>query len=148
LFKKTKTGYRYSPILIVGGSFVLSIVLGTLLFFAGGGEKLEQKFADKVSFYESIEEKKIKRWSMPEKGFLSGIIIKKEENIIIEDLNGKQWEIDFSEAEVKKRLSLKKDEKIKIIGKILEDNIFVAEEIRPWKGRMRQGRRQNNEIHD
>ena len=53
----------------------------------------------------------------------------------------KEWKIDFTNALVRGRMPLNKGEKIKIIGKISEGNIFVAEEIRPWGG----GRMRSNE---
>ena len=136
--RHTKTGYRHSPLLIVGSSIVLSIILGTSLFFTGGAEKMERIFAENIPVYKSLDERKIARWSRPEKGFLSGEIIKKEETVTIEDWDGKEWEIDIENAVVKGRLLLEKDEKIKIIGKISEDGTFIATGIGPWE---RQGKR-------
>jgi len=139
--RHTKTGYRYSPLLVFGSSIILSIILGTSLFFAGGAEKMEQIFAENVSVYKSLEERKISRWSTPENGFLSGKIIEKKETIIIiEDWDGKKWEIDFKNAIIKGRISLDRNEKIKIIGKISRNNIFIATGIGPWE---RTGKGQN-----
>lgn len=135
VIRHTKTGYRYSPSLIFGSSIVLSIVLGTLLFFTGGAEKMERIFAENIPVYKSFEERKISRWSMPEGGFLSGRIVEREEGmLIIEDWNNKKWEVDFENAVIKGKLLLEKDEKVKMIGKISGDNIFVAEKICPWEG--------------
>jgi len=132
--RHTKTGYHYSPLLVFGSSIVLSIILGTTLFLSGGAEKMERVFSENIPVYKSIEEKKISRWSMPEKGFLSGKILEKSEAIIIiEDWNGKRWEVDFKNAVIKGRLSFKKDEKIKMIGGISKDNIFIAKQIIPWE---------------
>ena len=130
--RHTKTGYRYSLFWVFGSSILLSIILGTSLFFAGGAEKMEQIFAENISVYKSLEEKKISRWSRAEEGFLSGEIIEKKETLIIKDWNNKKWEIDFKNAVIKGRISLEKDEKIKIIGKISKNNFFTAIEIRPW----------------
>ncbi|MEA2098098.1 MAG: hypothetical protein U9P70_03435 [Patescibacteria group bacterium] len=138
--RHTKTGYRYSPLLVFGSSIVLSIILGIIFFFAGGGEKMERIFSKNISVYKSLEERKISRWSRPEDGFLSGKIVKKEENLIIEDWNEKEWRIDFENAVIKGRLSLEKNEKIKMIGEISKDNIFIATQIGPWE---RTGKRQN-----
>ncbi len=139
--RHTKTGYRYSPFLVFGSSIVLSIILGTSLFFSGGAEKMEQIFAENIPVYRSLEERKISRWSNPENGFLSGKILEKKETaIIIEDWNSKKWEINFRNAIIKGRIFLEKDEKIKITGEIFEDNIFIANQIGPWE---RTGKRQN-----
>jgi len=139
--RHTKTGYRYSPLLVFGSSIILSIILGTSLFFTGGAERMEQIFAENISIYESLEERKVARWSLPENGFLSGRIIKKEKAvIIIEDWNGKKWEVDFRGAIIKGRVFLEKNEKIKIVGKISENDTFVARQIGPWE---RIGKRQD-----
>lgn len=137
--RHSKIGYRYSPFWVFGNNIILSITLGASFFFAGGAEKIEQIFAENIPIYESVEEEKIAIWSMPEQGFLSGTIIEKridEKKILtIKDFNGKKLEIDFTNALVRGRVLLQKDEKIKIIGEMSKNNIFIAEELRPWKGR-------------
>ena len=138
--RHTKTGYRYSPLLVFSSSIILSIVLGTILFFSGGAERMERIFSETVPVYKSLEEKKVSRWSRPENGFLSGRIIEKDEAIIIEDLDEKKWEVDFKNAIIKGRISLEKNEKIKMIGEISGDNIFIATQIGPWE---RSGRKRN-----
>ncbi len=143
LFENTKKGYKFSSLFITGGSFILSLIFGSFLFFAGGGEKLEHLFAEKIPLYESLEEKKISLWSMPHKGFLSGIIIQNNKKIILQDWSHKNWKIDKNKALIRPKVKILMGEKIKIIGKISDNNIFIAEEIRPWKGkgkRRSQGR--------
>ena len=132
--RHTKTGYRYSPLKILSFNILLSIFLGTLFFYTGGAEKMELLFAENISVYQSIETRKISRWSRPEKGFLSGKIIKKKEIvIIIEDWNGKKWEINFKDAIIRGKTFLEKDAKIKIVGEIFADNIFIAMQIGSWE---------------
>jgi len=133
--RHTKIGYRYSPFWVFGSSVILSIILGTSFFFTGGAGKIEQIFAENIPIYESVVEKKIALWSMPEQGFLSGEIIEKKEILIIKDWSGKKWKINFENALMRGKMSLNKGEKIKIIGKMSEDIIFIAKEIRPWEGR-------------
>lgn len=139
VIRHTKKGYRYSPFLVFGSSIVLSIVLGIIIFFTGGAEKMERIFSENVPVYKSLEERKISRWSNPENGFLSGMIIEKKENIlIIKDWDHKKWEVDFENSVIRGKLLLEKDDKIKIIGKISEYNIFIATQIGPWE-RMGKG---------
>lgn len=142
--RHTKTGYRYPLLKILSFNILLSIFLGTLFFHTGGAKRMERIFAENVPVYESFEERRILRWSNPENGFLSGIILenKNKEIILIEDFNGMEWEVDIQDASIRLRASLKSGEKIKIIGKILESNIFIAQEIRKWEGR---GLQQKNE---
>ncbi|MEA3399208.1 MAG: hypothetical protein U9R00_01700 [Patescibacteria group bacterium] len=133
--RHTKTGYRYPLLKILSFNILLSIFLGTLFFYTGGAEKIEQIFAENIPVYESFEERRVLRWSNPENGFLSGIILenKNKEIILIKDFNGMKWKVDIQDASIRLKASLKSGEKIKIIGEILEDNIFIAKEIRKWE---------------
>jgi len=138
--RHTRTGYRYPLLKILSINIVISILLGAIFFYTGGAEKMEQIFAENIPAYKGIEENKISRWSDPENGFLSGVIIEgSNEIILIEDFSGKKWEIGIQEIIISQRVSLEIGKKIKIIGEILEDNIFMAQEIRSWEGWGSQG---------
>jgi hypothetical protein len=133
--RHTRTGYRYPLFKILSINIVISILLGVTFFYTGGAEKIEQIFAENIPAYRGIEENKILRWSDPENGFLAGVIIEdNEDTILIEDLNGKKWEISIQEIIISQKVSLEIGEKIKIIGEILEDDLFAAREIRSWEG--------------
>ena len=133
--RHTKTGYRYPILKILGFNILLSILLGTLFFYTGGAKKMELIFAKNIPIYKSFEERRISRWSNPKNGLLSGIILenKNKEIILIEDFNGIKWEVNIQNAFVRSRLNLNLGEKIKIIGEVLENNIFIAKEIRKWE---------------
>ena len=135
--RHTKTGYRYPLLKILSVNILLSVLLGVLFFYTGGAEKMERIFAENVPVYKSFEERMISRWSHPESGFLAGVILENRNNetILIEDFNGKQWEINIQNAVIRPRASLDLGEKTKIIGEVLEENIFAAQEIRRWDGR-------------
>jgi len=135
--RHTKTGYRYPLFKILSFNILLSVFLGALFFYTGGAEKMERIFAENISVYKSVKENRISRWSHPENGLLSGVILenKNKDNILIEDFNGTKWEIDIQNAFIRPKLYLNQGEKIKIIGKISKNNIFIAREIRKWEGR-------------
>jgi hypothetical protein len=135
--RHTKKGYRYPFLRIFSLNLLLSVLLGSIFFYTGGAEKIERIFAQAVPIYKSVEEHKVSRWSNPESGFLSGIILEGEDEGVIttEDFEGKKWEIEIQEAVIRPRVSLVPGEKIKIIGQVLENHIFTAEEIRSWGGR-------------
>jgi len=135
VIRRTRTGYRYPLLKILSINIVISILLGVTFFYTGGAERMEQIFAENIPVYKGIEENKISRWSDPESGSLAGVIIEgSNEIILIEDFSGKKWEIDIKEIIINQRVSLEIGGKIKIIGEILEDNIFAAQEIRSWEG--------------
>ncbi len=144
--RHTKLGYRYSLLFIVSTSIAGSMVLGVAFFFTGGAEKIELILANNIRLYRSVEEKKIDLWSMPEDGFLAGKIVTVGDRITIEDFVGEQWNIDVTNAFIRPGASIKINDSIKIIGKIVDRSTFIAEEIRPWDGRGNQRGQQHRNL--
>lgn len=133
--RHSRKGYKFSLARQVGFSALLSILLGTLFFIAGGGHWLEHAFAVNVSLYESIQEKKIKLWMMPEEGQLAGMIDRVDEGSFqLTDFYGKSWTIDYDNAFISPMVLMEKGEEIKLVGTMPEKGHFRAEEIRPWQG--------------
>lgn len=131
--KKSRKGYKLSYLKIIVFSSSFSILAGTLFFIGGGGEWLEYSFSVRAGLYEGIESKKIKLWSEPEKGFLSGTIIEVNNvNIQLNDFANKIWNIDIEHANIPPKAIISEGEKIKLIGHIISEKTFRADEIRPW----------------
>ena len=131
----SKKGYKLTMAKMAGYSAALSILLGTLFFIGGGGHQLEHAFATQVSLYESVQEKKLKLWSMPEDGYLSGEIEKvNPEDFQMKDFSGKTWTIRYEGAFIPPSVLLERGEKVKIVGKMQSDKEFKADEVRPWGG--------------
>lgn len=145
--KNSKKGYKFTSLSLIGFSAAFSVLLGTLFFISGGGNWLENAFATKVQTYESVQERKVQVWSVPEDGFLSGTIINTGDSTFeIRDFNGKSWTIDYKGADIVPAVSIEDGEKIKIMGKITSADHFTAEMIRPWGGfqhRFHGGRKNN-----
>ena len=142
--KHTPRGYKFSASRLVTYNASLSVVLGALFFLAGAGRRLEQTFDIRIDLYESMQEKKVRIWSMPEQGFLSGSIISvADSTFLMRDFQGNQWLVNYGKAFIPPVISLETGEQIKLIGKAIDRQKFNAEEIRPWGGpgfRMRHGR--------
>jgi len=134
-FKHFKNAYKYSLIHILGLSVFLSIVLGTLIFISNGGKYLENKFADKIELYNSIQDKRLQHWMNPDEGLLAGTIeIAKLDTIILIDFNQKKWNIYYHNVFIPPILEISEGEKIKLVGKKINENSFEATEIKPWGG--------------
>lgn len=128
-------GYKFTLSRLVGYSAALSILLGTLFFIGGGAQRLEQAFALNVSIYESVQEKKAKLWSLPEEGYLSGEIVEAGLNAFkLKDFQGVEWTIRYEGAFIPPVVLLERGEKVKLIGEMAEEKVFVASEVRPWGG--------------
>ena len=137
----SRKGYKFTAARLVGFSAALSILLGALFFIGGGANQLERAFAVEVGLYESVQEKKVKLWSMPEDGYLSGQIEEVNPDFFqLKDFKNKIWKIQYEDAFMPPAVSLEKGEKVKLIGKVVTESEFEASEIRPWGG---QGRRRN-----
>lgn len=131
----SRRGYKFTLVRLFFNSALLSILIGSLFFIAGGAEKLERAFAVNVSIYEGIQERKVKIWSNPEEGYLSGqIIAVSPEFIRLKDFNNLEWDITYDDAFIAGRVRLESNEFIKLVGEKTGDRIFKAAEIRPWGG--------------
>ena len=130
---KSYRGYKLGYGRWLGFSTLMSLVLGTLLFVYGGGKWFEQTFADKIEMYNSLEEKRIRIWSDPEDGRLSGKITRVEEKSIeLSDFQNHRWYINIENAFVAPRVLLEEGEFIKINGSRESDDHFRATDLRPW----------------
>lgn len=145
-YKHTKKGYRQSPYLIVVASILASVVIGTVFFYAGLGSKIENIFADNFPYYENFTQHRMDVWNNPERGLLAGTITEADDkdNFILKDFEGKDWEIQSGSASWAGRVIFQEGEQIKIIGEKKNDNIFSAQQIRPWMSRGRGMRKSSD----
>ena len=132
-FKHTKKGYRYSSFILAGISVILSIVLGSLFFVAGVGEKLDDILGRQMPFYDQVINRHIDFWSRPDEGRLSGIVIEKSDDysFILIDRGEETWLVDTSFAKPYPREMIEVGQPIRTIGKTAEDNNFSADLILP-----------------
>lgn len=140
-FKHTSGGYRFNVVKILLMNIVVSVVLGVVINGLGLSQRLNTMFSDNIPFYNHTMDLRSEVWMRSESGYLAGTIIQMDSDtkiITLEDLNGKIWNISYQDAIVKGRVVLVLGEEIKIVGKIVSDNVFEASEIRPWAGNGRQ----------
>jgi hypothetical protein len=142
-YRKTLFGYRHRVFTIIGVYIILTVVFGFVLHLFKIGEVVEQTISDNVPFYRGMMFNKDELWSQPEEGLISGRIVEVDDvSIKIIDLNDNVWIIDKNEAIIAPRVKMEIGEIIKIVGDKDSDNdeIFNANQIRPWMGsRGRQG---------
>lgn len=145
-FRRTDRGYRHKTFWIVLQSIIFSIIGGTILTTTGLPERLETSFQENIPFYRGLEDHKRKVWMSPGQGLLAGKIfsVSSQESIQLEDLKGMIWNVHIGNAKWRGRLSPSENLKIKIIGHMKGDGQFVANEIRPWKGKKQQRRMRGN----
>lgn len=125
--KHTKKGYRYNPFVVFGASIIISIVLGLGIYTFGGGENLEEIFYQRFPFYREMMRYQGKMMINPNDGRIAGVVIGVKDNlVIIEDFNGKIWEIVTSTP------SFVPGQRVNIIGRMLPGQQFETYMIKPW----------------
>lgn len=133
-FRNSKTGYYYRTWIVYCVSIFVSVTLGTGLFYAGIGNKVDEKLAERVPKYNKIFGRQIYFWSNPESGLLGGIVVKiKTEKVFnVKDFNGNVWEVNYIVPSDKEIFHLEQGHKIKMVGYIVSKDIFNAKVIVPW----------------
>ena len=136
-FRRTGSGYRFRALTAVALSIILSIIGGAGIYATGFSERMEKVFEEKLPFYKGVNAHARKVWMSPDKGLLAGKIadVKEDGMIILEDLDGKMWNVTAKEAIWRGRLSPLTGLEIKLIGTMTGKDSFDVTEVRPWQGR-------------
>lgn len=143
----TKDGYRINPYLIIVGNIVISIFLGTIIYFTGLAAKIESFAYHKIPFYENFYKRQNRFWVEPKAGYLGGIVreIKINNNEFkLHDFTDQNWIIIYNSQALTPPKALhncvqKKPEKPCLIS-LFELEIgqrvgLIGEEIAPGKFR-------------
>lgn len=150
--RKTENGYKYSWIKM---SFIAAssvIFFGFIFSVIGFGGIFNRMIAKDIPYYgQHMITTKQNQWMQPQSGLLAGTIISVSENkIFLNDLNGKNWQINTNEKTlIRPRAQIAQGEMIKIIGSQGDRNNFQAIEVRPWIGMgmtKGQNQRQDNRM--
>ena len=134
----TKKGYKLSIIILLGANFLVSLILGGVIYASGGSERIEHVFARGVPFYQRFEERRKDLWKRRDaENLLAGSIVKVEEGkiIILNDLSGEQWEVDCAQARYPEWIEFTVGMKIRMFGEKTGEYTFKALGIRPWERR-------------
>lgn len=131
--RKTKRGYKRSSLLYLSITIILGILLGGTFYGVGFSRYTDEIFNQTFPAYQNLNDYKQTIWSQPNEGLISGEIMTVDEddqNITVKDFSGKIWNVDV--WNINKPEIIKIGGKIKILGKNY-DEVFMAEEIRPWR---------------
>ena len=135
-FRHTKFGYRYRFSAVVLSYFALSILIGSVAYASGAGEGIEGLFFNNnLVFYGQLMEKRQEVWNRPEKGFIAGEIVLFDANrneIEVLDPAQKTWIVDISAIHLPPFVKLNTAQRIRVIGKIMSDNLIKAQAIKPF----------------
>lgn len=119
--RHTKSGYKYSLIIVILLNILLSIILGALLFLVGMGE-IAENATGKFPLHESIFEMQTNHWSNPINGLLAGEVIdisSDEDGEVILTLSAfddQKWKINISDLSDEEIQEAKIGNTIAVIG--------------------------------
>ena len=134
-YRKTLLGHRKNLLIILGVYLLYVVFFGGIFYLVGIGSFIEQALLENAPVYSNFILNRHEVWLHPEEGLLSGeIVIVDGNEIELIDTNGSVWIINTEEAFTNGNVKLEVGEKVKILGDKVEENIFNAEEIRPWIG--------------
>jgi hypothetical protein len=121
---------------VVVASIGASIMIGSILHITGFGDYLDHVMADNLPVYRQLTPDRQSVWTQPEKGLLSGKIIKPDDalsnTITIRDFKGKKWLISINSALVDPHVQLAVGQYIKLVGSKIGTDQFMATHIMPW----------------
>lgn len=93
LVTRTRRGYRFAPITVLGGSVALSLAIGSGLYVAGVGPRTHDYARSMIPGYERIVISRDKFWSNPSQGLLGGLVVEATttEQFLLKDGHGNVW---------------------------------------------------------
>ncbi|MFA6106312.1 MAG: hypothetical protein WC745_01420 [Patescibacteria group bacterium] len=135
-FKKTKKGYRYPPILIIGIVLLASAGLGAVFARAGFGEIIDDAIGRSApdKFYRQVINPHVQFWSEPENGRLMGLVISQsnENEFDVLDIKRKEWVLYIVESGKADAEMVEVGRPVRALGEMVSDNEFKAKEILPF----------------
>lgn len=133
-FRKTEFGYRYSLKKIILIYFTSSIILGSLFYSLGFAQVLDRTFDQRLPFYTSLHQRCSWFWQDPEAGRLGGQIteITSPSQFKLKDLKDKHWTIYDDNVNYKNKVIRKLGMNIYIMGEMINNNEFRAQELKPF----------------
>lgn len=126
--KHTEYGYRYSLLKVALLSLLTSLVLGTVLYFAGIGKLMDDILISRSPYYSTVINPRAGFWFNPEEGRLMGVVIKTNDNdLLLLDINQEEWLVDTSRVDDKPLTPMGLP--VKLLGEKKLDHEFMANRI-------------------
>lgn len=134
--KHTKKGYRYPVWAIVMSGFFASLILGSIFYLFGVGQRIDNVLGARAPMYEKVMNRQIPFWFNPEEGRLAGTVSSEVENesFYLVDPAGQVWQVTSRSSKDNLHMFdfFKIGEPVNIIGEIAGTYHFRADFIRPF----------------
>lgn len=128
---RTRRGYRFAPVTVLGGSVLASLALGSALYVAGAGGPTHEYFRAHVPAYDRVVVSRERFWTSPQRGLLAGIVahVTSSREFALEDGRGVVWRITVPEGPAD---GVAPGARVRAIGTASGDGGFVAASV--WPG--------------
>lgn len=136
--RNTKRGYKFSALLVVTSSLVLSLAGGAVLQLFGFGQALDHELGEQMRMYMSQEKFEMKLWQTPADGRLIGrqvlSTLAPTSTVVFEDSKGARWNLNVSELAPMDLNLLASGKMVRIVGTTSNNSakLFHACGAFPW----------------
>jgi len=138
IFERTEEGYKYSPVWVVVGAVVISMLLGGIIYAADWASRFEEAMRSGLPFYEQMESEREGRFNLPEMGILPGRVVTVTSRSLMEmeDLHDHDWQIQVQPMAINRvdLTGLRPGQLVFAIGEKQTDDLFMAKDVRAKRG--------------
>lgn len=130
LITRTRRGYRFAPVTIIGGTVVISIALGSALYVIGIAPHTHQYFRAYVPGYEHLVITRDQFWAQPQRGFLRGVVehTTSSREFSLRDTRGALWQVTVTGSSE----GVVTGSPVRMVGSPTEYG-FIAATVVPWR---------------
>lgn len=133
-FHKTSTGYKYRMISIALLNIFISVVIGVVMYQTSLSHKIDKIMEINLGMYKQVFDRRENFWTRPKEGVLSGMIQEMVENgFFLETPRHEDYMVVVGDDTYMLLPKLEKGIRIKVIGDLMGDKIFMAEQIKLWE---------------
>ena len=129
--RNTNRGYVYPLWLIVLSNVFLSLIFGVVFYKIGVSYDLDHMLGMHMRYYYDLDKRRAMLFNMPDKGIVMGQIIAHEPTyVVMLTPEQKLLAVTTDNLDEEKRAYLRENEQAVFLGKINEDGVFVACDMR------------------
>ncbi len=129
--RHTKKGYKYSLWLIILVNMFLSVIVGIAFYFFGISHIVDDMMNAHFRSYHSVEKRQAQLFNNPGKGVIIGHVTKcGDEYFTLVTSDNTQWHVIREHIIEFKQNKISDGQRFVVIGKVIDQGIFVACDIR------------------
>jgi hypothetical protein len=130
VFEMIEGSYKYSHLVVLGASILLSTILGGVVYASRLSDLVELSLRSHLDFYEQMESMAEQKFELPDKGLLPGRVIEiRNGGFTLEDLRDDDWDVTAPENLIQ-MVHLENGQMVMVIGEKTDDDAFIARDLK------------------